>query len=154
MRRLPVAGDLDARPGCTPINSTGAGPLTFSGLYTDPNGASDIQVVYLDFGSSIMGANSCVVAYVPASNALYLFNDASNAALGPLTAGSNGTPLSNSQCTLSASGGLATLDTNNHTAPFNITFKNTFTGSKNVWGLVQSYSGTMSAWNLLGNGVP
>jgi hypothetical protein len=111
-------------------------------------------VVYLDFGSSIFAANSCIVAYVPASNALYLFNDASSATLGPLTAGSNGTPLSNSQCTLSPSGGLATFDTNNLTAPFNITFAGTFTGSKNVWGLAQSYSGTMSAWNLLGNWTP
>ena len=138
-----------------PINGTGLGPQTFNALFTDPNSASDIQVVYLDFGSSILAPNSCIVAYAPAGNALYLFNDASSGAVAgsPITAGGAST-LSNSQCTLSASGGLATPETNNLTVPFAITFQNTFTGSQNVWGLAQSYSGAQSAWNMLGTWTP
>jgi hypothetical protein len=49
---------------------------------------------------------------------------------------------------------LATRDNNNLTTPFNITFAQTFTGSKNVWGLVQSYSGTQSGWILEGTWTP
>ena len=140
----------------TPINGSGLGPFTFGALYTDPNGASDIQVVYLFFGSSTPTApNSCFVAYVPSGNQLYLFNDANNGLVSgsPITAGSSST-LSNSQCTLSGSGGLATLTGNNLTAPFNITFTSGFGGSHNVSGLAQSYSGAQSSWQLLGTWNP
>ena len=132
--------------------STGSGlTKTFSAVYTDPNGASDLEVVYLDFGTSLFAPNSCILVYVPASNALYLFNDASTgvASGSPIKAGTSST-LSNSQCTLSGSGGTPTLAGNYLTAPFALTFAGGFTGSKNIYGMAQNYNGMQSGWPTLG----
>ncbi len=138
----------------SPNSGSGPGPQTFSAVYSDPSGASDLQVTYLDIGSSLFASGSCIVAYVPAGNSLYLFNDnPSTGATGPIMAGTNST-LANTQCTLSGSGGVATPAGNNLTTPFSITFHGGFTGTKNVWGLAQSYSGTQSAWTMLGSWTP
>ena len=138
----------------TPINEKEqSGPQTFNVVAMDPNGATDIQAVYLIFGSSTPPAPaSCFVAYVPYGNALYLFNDADTGVVtgSPITAGTSNT-LSNSQCTLSGSGGTATFLGNNLTVPFNITFMTGFIGTQTVYGLVQSYSGARSPWVNLGN---
>ena len=145
-----------AAASISPINGSGFNPATFQALYTDNAGAADIQVVYLIFGSSPpIVANGCFVAYVPFGNALYLFNDTDSGVVAnsPITAGANGT-LSNSQCTLSATGGTATSQGNNFTARFQITFQNSFTGTHNVYGLAQSYDGTQSAWAVLGTWNP
>ena len=136
----------------TPNSGTGL-TETFSALYTDPNGASDLQVGYLDFGNSVFAPHSCIVAYVPASHTLYLFSDTNSGAAGPITAGSNST-LSNSQCTLSGSGGTGTPGGSNLTVPFAITFASGFSGSKNIYGLAQTYSGSQSAWQTLGTWTP
>lgn len=133
----------------SPINGGGAGPQTFNALYSDPMGASDLQVVYFDFGQSIFAAHSCIVAYVQASNQLILYNDLTNGHVGSITEGSSGT-LSNSQCTISGSGGTTTPSGTNLTVPFKVTFLPGFHGTQNVWGLAQSYSGTQSAWKLFG----
>ncbi len=135
-----------------PVNGSGLGPTTFSAVYTDPNGASDLQVIFLDFGTSSFAANSCIVAYVPAGNALYLYSN-TNAATGPITPGSSAT-LSNSQCTLSGSGGTPSSAGNTLTVPFAITFTGGFAGSKNVYGLAQSYSGAQGGWQTLGTWTP
>ena len=125
----------------------------FYAQYTDPNGASDIQVVYLDFGSSLFAPNSCIVGYVPVSNVFYLFSDNNASASGPAAAGSSST-LSNSQCTVSGSGGTAIMAGNNITIPLSISFASGFAGSKNVYGMVQNFSGAYSAWSLLGTWTP
>ncbi len=138
----------------SPNPSNGTSPQIFRPMYSDPNGALDLQVVYLDFGASPFASGSCIAAYVSANNTLYLFNDnPSTGALGPLTAGTNST-LSNTQCTLSGSGGLASARGNDLTAPFSITFKAGFTGSQKIWGLAQKYSGAQSAWTMLGTWAP
>ena len=134
-------------------NSGSAVTQLFSALFTDPNGAIDLQVVYLDFGTSILAANSCIVAYVQASNALYLFNDTNSGVLGPITEGASAT-LSNSQCTISGNGEAVTPSGNNLTVPVTITFLNGFSGSKNIYGLAQGYSGANGGWQLLGTWTP
>lgn len=139
--------------------NAGGGPSqTFAGSYSDSNGASDIQVVYLDFTTAATqpAANSCAVAYVPSSNQIHLFNDTATGVVAgsPITAGTSST-LSNSQCTLSGSGGTATLSGNSVTAPFNLTFQSPVLGTQqSVYGLVQRYDGAQSAWTLLGTWTP
>ena len=128
------------------------GRKPFNALYSDTAGAGDIQATYLDFGPTIFATNSCIVVYVTGNHNLYLFDD-NNSALGPITAGTNAT-LSNSQCTLSGIGGLATLSGNNLTVPFNLTFTGTFAAQQMVFGLAQSFSGTQSPWATLGNWTP
>ena len=142
--------------GAVSISPTGgsASAQTFRALFTDPNGVSDLQVVYLDFGTSIFAANSCIVAYVSYGNGLYLFNDASNGLVsGSITAGGSGA-LSNSQCTISGAGGSVLMDGDDLTVPVAITFAGGFTGAKNIYGLAQNYEGANGGWQMLGGWNP
>lgn len=139
--------------------NTGGGAIqTFTGSYSDSAGASDVQVAYLILTTAATqpAANSCLVAYVPSSNQLYLFNDAANGVVSgsPITAGTAST-LTNSQCILSGSGGTATLTGNNVNAPFNLTFESPLLGiQQNIYGMVQRYDGAQSTWALLGTWTP
>jgi hypothetical protein len=135
----------------TPIGSTGSTQV-FTAIYSDTGGANDLQVVYLTFGSSLNAAHSCAVGYQPGNNSLELFNDAGTAAA---TVGEGlGGSVSNSQCTLSGGSTAATLSGNNLTVPFTITFKSGFTGAQTIWGLAQTYDGTLSALKNLGSWTP
>ena len=146
-----TVGGAPGAVSVSPNSGTGVGPQTFNAVYTDPAGASEVQVVYLDIGKSVFAANSCIAAYVPASNAVYLFNDSNSSVTGPVTAGGAGT-LSNSQCTLS-SGAPVTVG-NNITVPFIVTFLTGFTGPINVYGYAQNYSGTNNGCTMLGTWTP
>jgi hypothetical protein len=132
----------------TPNSGSGVGPTTFNALYTDSAGATDLQVVYLNFGSVDFAAHDCVAAYVPSGNQLYLYNDTVSGALGPITLGAGGS-LSNSQCTLNGGSTAATISGDNLTVPFNVTFKTGYGGLKQMFILAQSMNGTQS-----GGGVP
>ncbi|MGH7869766.1 MAG: hypothetical protein ACREP9_19580 [Candidatus Dormibacteraceae bacterium] len=143
------------------IYSCGGGPLcakisetqTFTAIYTDPGGATDLQVVYLDIGGP-GEAHSCFVAYVQAANQLYLFNDDDSAVSAPLTPGTAGMA-SNSQCTISGSGTTVSLAGNNLTVAFSFTFADTFTGLQDIYGLAQSYNGSQGVgWQSLGFWTP
>jgi len=54
---------------------------TFSAVYSDPNGASDLATVRLLFNTTVSGVNACDIHYSPAANLLYLYNDAGTATL-------------------------------------------------------------------------
>ncbi len=139
----------------------GPGPTTFPAVFSDANGASDIQAVYLVFttGASQPATNACFVAYVPASNQLYLFNDADNGVApgSPITEGSTDT-VQNSRCILSGSGGTATLSGNNLTVPVKLTFLAPDLGvQQTIYGLVQRYESAPAAqspWANLGTWTP
>jgi hypothetical protein len=135
----------------SPIGSTGLSEV-FTAVYSDTGGANDLQVIYLTFGSTLNGANSCAVGYQPGNNELFLFNNAGTSAsdVGEGLGGS----VSNSQCTLSGGSTAATLSGDTLTVPFNITFKSGFTGSQTVFGLAQTYDGTLSALKNLGSWTP
>jgi hypothetical protein len=114
----------------SPNTGSGTGPQVFAATYFDTNGASDLQVVYLYFGSVGDAPHNCKVAYAQAGNALFLFNDANNGVVsGSLTLGGGGS-LSNSQCTLFGGSTAA--------APFG----------------AQTYDGTQSAIANLGSWTP
>ena len=149
----PAPGGTLTAVSVSPVNGSGFGPQTFSAVYTDTVGAGDIQSAYLDFGPSIIAAHSCIVVYVTGNNTLYLFKDDNSGALGPITAGT-GNSVSNSQCTLSGSGGLAGVSGNNLTVPFNLTFTGAFAAQQTVFGMAQSFGGNQSAWANFGNWTP
>jgi galactose oxidase-like protein len=141
----------------TPNTGSGAGPQVFNTTYFDNNGASDLQAVYLDFGSAGDSPHDCKMAYVPGSNSLFLFNDANNGVVsGSLVLG-GGSSLSNSQCTLFGGSTHATLSGNNLTVPFDIQFLPAYGGLKNIFAVAQSYNGTQSgngAFDVLGTWTP
>jgi DNA-binding beta-propeller fold protein YncE len=105
---------------------------TFTGVYSDPNGIGDLNNVRILFNTSVTGVNACYALYYPATNALYLENNADNGTAGPITPGSSST-LSNSQCTLNGTGSSVSSSGDNLTVNFAITFSSTFTGLKNTY---------------------
>ena len=158
---VPVTGSFNVAAvvsavSVTPNSGSGAGPQVFKAVYSDTSGAADLQVMYLDFGSVGDAPHDCKVAFAQGANALYLFNDANTAALGPITLGGGGS-LSNSQCTLFGGATAATPSGNNLTVPFTIQFLAGYGGPKNIFGEAQSYNGAKSAngvFQVLGTWTP
>jgi hypothetical protein len=140
----------------SPNAGSGTGPQVFTAAYFDNNGASDLQVVYLDFGSLADAAHDCKAAYAQAANTLFLFNDADNGVVGSIILGGGGS-LSNSQCTLFGGSTAATSLGTSLTVPFTIQFLAGYGGKKTIWGVAQSYSGIQSAngvFEALGTWTP
>jgi uncharacterized repeat protein (TIGR03803 family) len=122
----------------TPNSGSGTGPTTFSAQYTDSDGVSDLQVVYLDFGSTGFDKNDCIAAYVPGTNQLYLYQNNNSGTVGPITLGSGGS-IGNSQCTLFGGSTPATTSGDTLTVPFQIQFLAGYDGLKQMWMLAQSF---------------
>jgi subtilase family serine protease len=113
--------------------SSGSGPnQTFTAVYSESAGASTLSNVRLLLNASVNGVSACYVTYYPASNALYLENNADNGTVGPLTPGSSSS-ISNSQCTLNGSGTTVTFSGSKLTVAYALTFATTFSGQKNVY---------------------
>jgi hypothetical protein len=98
----------------TPSSGSGASQ-TFTFVFTDPNGASDIASTQIDIGAAQAAANACHLSYTPASNLISLASNAGTWQTG-LAVGSAGTS-QNSQCAInegassvSASGTSLTLN--------------------------------------------
>ena len=86
----------------TPANPLSS-PQTITLTARDPDGASNLYRVYfLINANSFIPQNTCHGFYDRQTNALYLYNNALNTLLGPLTPGGAGT-LQNSQCSLNGS---------------------------------------------------
>ena len=126
-----------------PSSGSGAGPQVFMATYFDTNGATDLQAVYIEFGSVGDAPHNCKVAYIQASNTLDLFNDADTGVVGSVVLGGGGS-VSNSQCTVLGGSTPATVSGINLTVPFQIQFLPGYGGLKTIAGLAQSYSGTQS----------
>src|SRR5205085_8703388 len=109
----PTAGPL------TPASGSGAS-RTFSAPFTNPGGAAAFTSAYILINSGFNAVNSCYVQYLPASNTLYLLNDAATGWLGPITPGTG--TLQNSQCTLNGSGSSVTSVGNTLTVTSVLTF--------------------------------
>jgi hypothetical protein len=132
----------------SPNSGTGKS-VTFTAVYTDPNGASDLNEVLLLVNTAAVGANGCFVYYQPQGNHLYLANNGGvtwiTPALTPAVAGTD----SNSQCTLNAGSSSVSTAGNNLTLNIALSFSSTFVGSKNVYlyasGLSGKNSGTVTA---------
>jgi hypothetical protein len=116
----------------SPASGSGA-TQTFAFTYSSSVGAGDVTTGWAYFTPSYNNnpANTCEFYYDRASNRLSLNNDAgtawTSATLG--VAGS----LQNSQCTLNTGGATASSNGNNLTVSVPVTFKNAFSGAKQVW---------------------
>lgn len=147
-------GLLNQPPAVVSITpSTGTGTSqTFTAVFSDPNGVSDLTATYVLFGPAVSGLYACLAAYIPSTNALYLYNDAGTGAVsGSITAGTAGT-LSNSQCTIS-SPTAASRSGNTLTLSLNVAV-GAFAGSKNVYGLALNQAGAVSGWVPTGTWTP
>jgi hypothetical protein len=145
----------------TPNSGSGISQV-FTGVFSDTGGGNDLQAVYLTIGSVINGAHTCAVGWRPGGaiyGTLFLFSD-DGTSVSTLAEGLGGS-VSNSQCTLLGGSTPATLtgsgDPQTLNVPFSITFASGYTGSKNILGMAQTFTGTMSNGgvpNLLGTWTP
>ena len=130
----------------TPASGSG-GSQTFALVFADPKGASAISSASVIIGSSAAAAATCYVYFTPASNAVYLANDAGTAWLSPVTLGQAGT-LQNSQCSVNAAGSSSSASGNNLTLNLALTFLPAYSGARNIYML--AYDGQSSGWQQKG----
>jgi hypothetical protein len=151
---LAGTGTTSATPtvvSLSPTSGTGT-TQTFTAVYSDPSGVSNLASVRILINSSLNGANACYAYYYPGTNALYLENNADNGTVGPLTPGSSSS-ISNSQCTLTGTGTTVSTSGNTITVAFSLTFSGSFTAADNVYLLAAS-SSLSSGWVEKGTWTP
>jgi len=106
-------------------------PQTLALTLTDSKGVGDIGIVNVLINSAIDGRQACYLAYVAASNTLFLVDDAGDAG-GPFAGGivlnGGGGTIQNSQCAVSGVGSSALSAGNSLTLTLSVTFRGSFTG--------------------------
>ena len=154
-----VATGAPAAPTNTSISpASGSGTAqTFTALYSDANGGTDIALTHLLVNGVVSGAGACFVEYNRPANTLRLMNDAGATWLGPITPGSG--TLSNSQCSLAGAGSGASVSGNDLTVTYAITFNASFAGTKNLNMLAIDNGGQQGSWQpkgtwTVGSAVP
>lgn len=131
----------------TPNSATGASQ-TFSFVFTDSLGAADINTIFVGFGTSIWGANSCFLQLYP-NHTVSLADDATVTWMTPITLGSS-TTTQNSQCTLNGALSSVALSGNTFTLNLGLTYQAGFSGTKNIYASALSNEGLNSTWLQLG----
>jgi hypothetical protein len=131
--------------------SSGSGSSqTFSTVYADPNGGTDISYTYFGINATFGSVNSCLILYSRATNQAYLTTDAGTGLVGPGTLGTAAT-LQNSQCSLNLQTAAATTSGNNLTVNLPISFKSAFAGAKSIFVNAIDVAGMNSGWQVRGN---
>lgn len=128
----------------TPNAGTGT-TQTFTLRYSSSIGANDLATVRVRFGASNVGPGTCTASYGP-FGLWSLLNDAGTEWKTPGALGS----LSNSQCTLNLGYSSAVKSGNDVILTLNITFDASFAGSKNIYMLATSATGSSSGWGQRG----
>jgi fibronectin type 3 domain-containing protein len=146
----PAANQAPTVVSATPDPASGLSN-TFALTYSDPNGASDLDVVEVDFGSAVSGSNSCFVLYYPATNSLELLTN-TGAVSSKITPGSG--TLSNSQCTISGSGTTVVRSGDTLTLNLAVTASSTYTSQQNVFLFAEDNSSAQSGWVKEGTWTP
>jgi uncharacterized repeat protein (TIGR01451 family) len=130
--------------------SSGSGvSQTFTFVYTDSNGASDLASAQALIGTSITGISSCYVWVTPGSGAVWLANDSGTWPAG-MTLGTAGT-VQNSQCAVNVGASSGALSGNTYTLTLAISFESGFAGAKTISGLATNPAGLSSGWQTLGS---
>lgn len=136
-----------ANVSVSPANGSGT-TQTFTAIYSDTNGGTDIALAHLLVNSSVTGSNACFVEFNRPANTLRLMNDAGNTWLGPITPGSGS--LSNSQCSLAGAGSGGSVSGNNLTVTYAVTFNTNFSGTMNLNLLAIDNGGQPGSWQSKG----
>jgi hypothetical protein len=129
-------------------SSGSAASQTFTLLYSDANGASDLGSAQAIIHSSVSSVNGCYVWVTPGSGAVWLAAD-NGSWPSPSTLGT-ATTLSNSQCSLNVGSSSATAMGTTYVLHLALTFTNAFAGARNVYGLATTSGGLSSGWQTLG----
>ena len=144
----PTSNSPPSAVSVTPSSGNGS-PQTFTMVYSDANGVSDLRWAYLLVNTSLNANNACYVVYSNTDNTLSLANDAGTGILNSVTPGGSGT-VQNSRCTLSAAGSSVSTSGNQLTVNVALTFDPSFTGSMGVYLYVSDSTGQGSGWQQRG----
>ncbi|MBI3473796.1 MAG: hypothetical protein HY013_20770 [Candidatus Solibacter usitatus] len=98
--RLASAATPPAPVSVTPSSGSGV-TQTFTFLYSDANGYSDIRWVEMALGAALTSTGSCYLHYDRTFNLIYLANDSGSDWVGAVALGSGGV-VQNSQCAVDA----------------------------------------------------
>jgi hypothetical protein len=128
-----VTSSLNQSPVAVSITpSTGSGPAqVFTIRWTDGNGAADIAVPRVLIHSQQRADWGCYLAFAQPAGTVSLADDAGHAWTSA-SLGSTGV-LSNSQCTVRASGSALSPSGTTLTATADVVFKEAFNGLKSIW---------------------
>jgi hypothetical protein len=149
------AGTISAQSSVAPPRTIEAAGTSqpFVVTVADSKGAGDFGVVNLLVNSSLDGRQACYLAFVPASNTLFLVDDAGDAGgpfAGAMVLNGNGAPIQNGQCIVnSAQWGVL----NGNTLVFTpvIAFKSSFLGNRVVWVAARDVAeGNNTGWQAAG----
>lgn len=132
----------------TPNAGSGASQ-TFTFKYSSPSGYGYLTGLYGVINNGLNGAGACYFEYYTPNKTLYLVNDAGTAFSATVTPGS-ASSISNSQCTIKGTGFTVTGSGNQLTISIPITFSNTFTGAKSIYGNASDQANQNSGWKTLG----
>ncbi|HLK21926.1 MAG TPA: hypothetical protein VKT81_23420 [Bryobacteraceae bacterium] len=134
----------------TPNSGTGLS-RTFSFVFSDVSGATDITTAQLDINATLTSTKACYFYFSRQTGAIYLAND-SGAWQSPLTVGHTGTT-QNSQCSLNAAASSVISSGSTMQLNLAVTFKSAFTGSKKIYMEVRNASHD-SGWVQKGAWTP
>jgi len=133
--------------GLSPFSGTlqTATPINFITTQTDFDGWQQLQEVYLLINTSTAGANCVYAYYNQNTNQLFLRNDTDTAWLGGYTPGSVYT-IENSYAKLDCLKSSISPSNTILGINWNITFKNNFTGVKNIYLYVKDDLDEFEGW--------
>jgi len=125
---------------------------TFSAVYSDADGYSNLKYAYLLVNTTLVGSHGIKLRHDRTVNKLYLYNDAGTGSVGNCTPGVAGS-LSNSQGTLNCKATTVTGSGNNLTIKWNITPQAAFatTRKKNLYLFASDMSNVVVGWAEKGN---
>ena len=144
-----VFGLLPSAVSATSVspNSGNGSSQTFTAVFSDVAGASDLQAARILINSSFSGTNACYLVYKAGTGVLNLLSDAGALQSG-IAIGSAGS-LSNSQCTVNVGASSAVSSGNTLTLNLVVAFTPAFAGGQNIYLEAQS-STVVDSWLQMG----
>ncbi len=144
---VPAPAQTPVPVSVTPASGSGV-VQTFTAVYADGNGATDIAGAYFLFHNQVRADGGCFVYVNRAAGTVQLASDAGTAWSSPLAAGSG--TLANSQCAINGAGASLSADGNNLTVTLPVVFQPAFAGARNTYLLAIDSGGLNSNWHLKG----
>jgi len=147
-----LGAGLPAIVSVSPASGTGTS-VTFTAVYSDPPGATDLSQVLLLVNDVLSDADACYVKYYPQGNLMYLLSTGGTLITPALTPGVAGMA-SNGLCTLNAGASSVGTAGNSLTLKVALSFSSAFAGSKNVFLYAAALNGYNSGWVMKGTWTP
>ncbi len=145
-----LASGLDPPAPISATPSSGSGTTqTFTFVYSDPAGFTNIRWVEAAINSVLTSVNSCYIHYDRITNLIQVANNPGTDWAGSAVMGSAAT-VQNSQCSVSSNFSSASGSGNNFTVNLRITFLAGFNGAKTTYMQALNNSGVAAGWQVKG----